>query len=66
MNGRLARMTEGARQLQQQVTDGSLVRGVLRQHEQDIMEQQHIQLLSTLLHGRLAASRIFQVTGNSV
>ena len=46
MNGRLARITDGAHQLQQQVTDGSLVRGVLRQHEQDIMEQQHIQLLS--------------------
>lgn len=38
-------MTEGARQLQKQMTDGSLVRGVLQGHERDIMEQQHIQLL---------------------
>lgn len=45
MNDRLARMTEAAKQLGQQMQDGSLVRGILRQHEQDIMEQQHIQLL---------------------
>lgn len=38
-------MTEAAKQLGQQMQDGSLVRGILRQHEQDIMEQQHIQLL---------------------
>lgn len=45
MNERLGRMAEAAHQLQQQMQDGSLVRGVLREHEQDIMEQQHIQLL---------------------
>lgn len=45
MNERLGRMAEAAHQLQQQMQDGSLVRGVLRNHEQDIMEQQHIQLL---------------------
>ena len=45
MNDRLARMTEAAKQLGQQMQDGSLVRGILRQHEQDIMEQQQIQLL---------------------
>ena len=45
MNERLGRMAEAARQLQQQMQDGSLVRGILREHEQDIMEQQHIQLL---------------------
>lgn len=45
MNERLARMAEAAHALQQQMTDGSLVRGVLRSHEDDIMEQQHIQLL---------------------
>lgn len=45
MNERLARMARSAHALQQQMTDGSLVRGVLRSHEDDIMEQQHIQLL---------------------
>ena len=45
MNERLARMAESAHLLGQQMTDGSLVRGVLRNHEDDIMEQQHIQLL---------------------
>lgn len=45
MNGRLAMMAEAARQLDRQMQDGSLLRGILRQHEQDIMEQQHIQLL---------------------
>ena len=45
MNGRLAMMAEAARVLDRQLQDGSLVRGILRQHEQDIMEQQHIQLL---------------------
>ena len=45
MNERLARMAASAHALQQQMTDGSLVRGVLRSHEDDIMEQQHIQLL---------------------
>lgn len=45
MNGRLAMMAEAARVLDSQLQDGSLVRGILRQHEQDIMEQQHIQLL---------------------
>lgn len=45
MNGRLAKMAEAAHTLNQQMQDGSLVRGVLRNHEKDIMEQQHIQLL---------------------
>lgn len=45
MNERLARMAESAHLLGKQMTDGSLVRGVLRSHEDDIMEQQHIQLL---------------------
>lgn len=45
MNERLSKMTEAAHQLEQQMQDGSLVRGVLRNHADDIMEQQHIQLL---------------------
>lgn len=45
MNERLARMAKSAHLLGKQMTDGSLVRGVLRSHEDDIMEQQHIQLL---------------------
>ena len=45
MNARLAMMTAAAHQLDKQMQDGSLLRGVLRQHEADIMEQQHIQLL---------------------
>ena len=45
MNERLGRMAEAAHQLQQQMQDGSLIRSVLRGHEEDIMEQQHIQLL---------------------
>ena len=45
MNERLSKMTEAAHQLEQQMQDGSLVRGVLRNHADDIMEQQHIQLM---------------------
>ena len=45
MNARLAMMAAAAHQLDKQMQDGSLLRGVLRQHEADIMEQQHIQLL---------------------
>lgn len=45
MNGSLSRLAEAAHTLEQQMQDGSLVCGVLRNHEQDIMEQQHIQLL---------------------
>ena len=45
MNQRLAMMAAAAHQLERQMQDGSLVRGVLRNHEEDIMEQQHIQLL---------------------
>ena len=45
MNDRLASMAAAAHELDKQVQDGSLLRGVLRNHEQDIMEQQHIQLL---------------------
>ena len=45
MNARLAMMTAAAHQLDKQMQDGSLLRGILRQHEADIMEQQHIQLL---------------------
>ena len=45
MNGRLAAMAAAAHELDKQMQDGSLLRGVLRNHEQDIMEQQHIQLL---------------------
>ena len=45
MNERLGRLTDAAKVLNQQMQDGSLVRGVLRNHERDIMEQQHIQLL---------------------
>jgi hypothetical protein len=45
MNERLSKMTEAAHQLKQQMQDGSLVRGVLRNHADDIMEQQHIQLM---------------------
>lgn len=45
MNDRLSKMTEAAHQLDRQMQDGSLVRGVLRNHADDIMEQQHIQLM---------------------
>ncbi len=45
MSGSLTKLVEAAHSLKQQMDDGSLVRGVLRNHEQDIMEQQHIQLL---------------------
>ena len=45
MNERLAQMTKAAHQLDRQMQDGSLVRGVLRNHADDIMEQQHIQLM---------------------
>lgn len=45
MNDRLAQMTKAAHQLDRQMQDGSLVRGVLRNHADDIMEQQHIQLM---------------------
>lgn len=45
MNARLAMMAAAAHQLYKQMQDGILLRGVLRQHEEDIMEQQHIQLL---------------------
>ena len=45
MNDRLSKMTEAARQLNTKMQDGSLVRGVLRNHADDIMEQQHIQLM---------------------
>ena len=38
-------MTEAAKQLNTRMQDGSLVRGVLRNHADDIMEQQHIQLM---------------------
>lgn len=45
MNDRLFKMTEAAKQLNTRMQDGSLVRGVLRNHADDIMEQQHIQLM---------------------
>ena len=45
MNERLAQMTKAAHQLDRQMQDGSLIRGVLRNHADDIMEQQHIQLM---------------------
>jgi hypothetical protein len=45
MSDALSRMADNARQLQEDMQSGSLLRGILRQHEQDIMEQQHIQLL---------------------
>lgn len=45
MNDRLSKMTEAAKQLNTRMQDGSLVRGVLRNHADDIMEQQHIQLM---------------------
>lgn len=45
MNERLRRMAEAAHALQSQMNDGSIVRGVLREHKDDIMEQQYIQLL---------------------
>jgi hypothetical protein len=45
MNERLSKMTEAAKQLNMKMQDGSLVRGVLRNHADDIMEQQHIQLM---------------------
>lgn len=45
MNGRLAQMAEAAKELGRRMDDGSLVREVLQEHEEDIMQQQHIQLL---------------------
>ena len=45
MNQRLARMAEAAKELGRRMDDGSLVREVLQEHEEDIMQQQHIQLL---------------------
>ena len=41
----LERMTEAATVLQRRMQDGSLMREVLQDHAEDIMEQQHIQLL---------------------
>ena len=45
MNGRLARMASAAKELGRRMDDGSLVREVLQEHEEDIMQEQHIQLL---------------------
>ena len=45
MNGRLKAMADAAKELSRQMNDGSLLAGVLRDHSEDIMEQQHIQLL---------------------
>lgn len=45
MNDRLARMTAAAKSLSRQMDDGSLVREVLTEHEEGIMQEQHIQLL---------------------
>lgn len=45
MNERLARMATAAKELGRRMDDGSLVRSVLQKHEEDIMQQQHIQLL---------------------
>ena len=45
MNQRLAMMVAAAHQLERQMQDGRLGRGVLRNHEEEIMEQQHLQLL---------------------
>ena len=45
MNERLAYMASAAKELSRKMDDGSLVREVLQEHEEDIMQQQHIQLL---------------------
>lgn len=45
MNERLARMAAAAKDLKSRLDDGSLMREVLQAHEEDIMQQQHIQLL---------------------
>ena len=45
MNGRLNAMAQAAKELNRQLQDGSLLGGVLQAHSEDIMEQQHIQLL---------------------
>lgn len=45
MNGRLARMASAAKDLGRKMNDGSLVREVLQEHEEEIMQEQHIQLL---------------------
>lgn len=45
MNERLAHMAAAAKELSRKMDDGSLVREVLKDHEEDIMQQQHIQLL---------------------
>ena len=45
MNERLARMASAAKDLGRMMDDGSLVREVLQEHKEDIMQEQHIQLL---------------------
>lgn len=45
MNERLARLTQAAHDLQVKLQDGSLMRGILMNHKEEIMEQQQIQLL---------------------
>lgn len=45
MNERLARMAAAAKDLKSKLDDGSLMREVLQAHEEDIMQEQHIQLL---------------------
>lgn len=45
MNERLAHMAAAAKELGRKMDDGSLVREVLQGHEEEIMQQQHIQLL---------------------
>lgn len=45
MNERLQKLTEAAHRLQEQIQDGSLVHEALAAHADDIMQQQHIQLL---------------------
>jgi hypothetical protein len=45
MNERLARMASAAKDLGRRMDDGSIVREVLQEHEEDIMQEQHIQLL---------------------
>ena len=45
MNEKLARMAQAAKDLGKKMNDGSLMREVLQGHDEEIMQEQHIQLL---------------------
>ena len=45
MNSRLSRMAAAAKEFRNKLNDGSLMRDVLQEHGEDIMQEQQIQLL---------------------